>query len=57
MLYDVVKYKIKVENNVFHGLHETPRVLDMLRDGEYRGKAVIVVDEETFKKDVESKRM
>ena len=46
MLNAVVKYKIHVENNVFHGLKEVPRVVEMLKNVEYRGKAAFfVVDE------------
>ncbi|KAK5098409.1 hypothetical protein LTS08_006542 [Lithohypha guttulata] len=45
MLYAVVEHKIKLENNIFHGIPEIPRAVEMLRNGEYRGKACIVVDE------------
>lgn len=57
MLYDIVEHKIKVENNVFHGLEEIPRAVEMLRNGQYRGKACIVVDEDEFEKDQENKRV
>lgn len=42
----VVEHKIKLENNVFHGIPAIPRVVEMLKDGQYRGKACIVVDEQ-----------
>lgn len=46
MLYAVVEHDIKLENNIFHGIKEVPRAVEMLRNGEYRGKACIVVDED-----------
>lgn len=45
MLYAMVEHKIKLENNIFHGLKEIPRVVEMLKNGQYRGKACIVIDE------------
>lgn len=45
MLYAVIKHDIKVENNIFKGLDEVPKAVEMLRNGEYRGKACFVVDE------------
>lgn len=45
MLHAVVEHDIRVENNVFHGLQEIPRAVDMLKNGQYRGKACFVVDE------------
>lgn len=41
----VVEHKIHVENNVFDGLEEIPRVVEMLQKKQYRGKATFVVDE------------
>lgn len=46
MLQLVVKHNIKVHSNIFHGIHEIPKVVDMLTKGQYRGKGVIVIDEE-----------
>jgi propanol-preferring alcohol dehydrogenase len=46
MLQLVVKHNIKVHSNIFHGIHEIPKVVDMLSKGQYRGKGVIVIDEE-----------
>lgn len=46
MLYAVVEHKIKLENNIFHGIKEIPKAVEMLKNGQYRGKACIVVDEE-----------
>ena len=45
MLNAVVEYDIHVENNVFDGLKEIPRVVKMLQDVQYRGKAAFVIDE------------
>ena len=45
MLNAVVEHKIHVENNVFDGLKEIPRVVEMLKNVQYRGKAAFVVDE------------
>ena len=41
----VVEHGIHVENNVFDGLEEIPRVVEMLQNKRYRGKATFVVDE------------
>lgn len=46
MLYAVVKHDIKLENNVFHGIPEIPRAVEMLKNGQYRGKACIVIDKD-----------
>lgn len=45
MLYAYVEHGVKLENNIFHGIKEIPRAVEMLRNGEYRGKACIVIDE------------
>lgn len=45
MLHAVVKHKIHVENNIFDGLAVIPKVVEMLQNVQYRGKAAIVVDE------------
>ncbi|TKA82648.1 hypothetical protein B0A55_00746 [Friedmanniomyces simplex] len=45
MLHAVVEHDIRVENNIFHGLEEVPKAVEMLKKGEYRGKACFVVDE------------
>jgi alcohol dehydrogenase, propanol-preferring len=46
MLNAVVKYNIHVENNVFWGLDEIPRAVEMLKKAEYRGKACFIVDKD-----------
>jgi propanol-preferring alcohol dehydrogenase len=49
MLDTVVKHNIKVKSNVFHGIHEIPKVVELLRHGKYQGKGIIVIDEELAK--------
>ena len=44
MLNAVIEHNIHVENNVFKGLDEIPRVSDMARNSQYRGKACFLVD-------------
>lgn len=46
MLYAYLEHGVKLENNIFHGIKEIPRAVEMLKNAEYRGKACIVVDEE-----------
>lgn len=46
MLNAVIEHNIHVENNVFKGLNEIPRVVDMLQNVQYRGKACFVVDKD-----------
>ena len=46
MLNAVVDHDVHVENNVFHGLNEIPRAVEMLKKAEYRGKACFVVDKD-----------
>ncbi|KAK3616751.1 hypothetical protein LTR56_025743 [Elasticomyces elasticus] len=46
MLHAVVEHDIKVENNIFKGLNDVPKAVEMLRNGEYRGKACFIVDEQ-----------
>lgn len=57
VLDKVVQHNIKVENNIFHGLDAVSRIVKMLQNAEYRGKATIVVDEETYKDDQANKRV
>jgi propanol-preferring alcohol dehydrogenase len=46
MLDVVVKNNIKVKSKVFYGINEIPKVVDMLRKGQYQGKGVIIIDRE-----------
>lgn len=45
MLRCVVEHNIKVEKKIFHGLVQVPTAVEMLQNGAYRGKGVIIVDE------------
>jgi propanol-preferring alcohol dehydrogenase len=49
MLDVVVKHDIKVKSNIFYGLQEIPKVVELLRQGRYQGKGVIVVDKKLLK--------
>ena len=44
MLNAVVEHDVRLENNVFHGLDEVPRAVDMLQKVQYRGKACVLID-------------
>ncbi|KAK5167722.1 uncharacterized protein LTR77_007421 [Saxophila tyrrhenica] len=46
MLHAVVDHNVHVENNIFRGLDEIPRAVEMLKKAEYRGKACFVVDKD-----------
>lgn len=52
-----VEHNLKVENNVFHGIKEAPRAIQMLEKGEYRGKACIVINEDAPGVMVDSSRI
>lgn len=44
MLNLVGKFGIKVETNLFNGLQEVPKMIDLAHSGKMKGKAVCVVD-------------
>ena len=44
MLYDVAKHNIKVKTNLFYGLKEVPKMVELSHSGKMKGKAVCVVD-------------
>lgn len=46
MLNAVVEHKMHVENNIFNGLDEIPRVVEMAQKAQYRGKASFIVDKD-----------
>jgi propanol-preferring alcohol dehydrogenase len=48
MLEDVAKHKIKVETNLFYGLEEVPKMVELAHSGKMKGKAVCVVDKEAL---------
>ena len=51
MLNLVADKKIKVEVNVYHGLHEVPKMVELSHSGKMKGKAVCIVDEEVISKE------
>lgn len=44
MLKDVGNHGIKVETNIFHGLNEVPKMVELSHSGKMKGKAVCIVD-------------
>ena len=51
MLDLVAESKIHVETNVFHGLKEVPRMVDLAHSGKMKGKAICVVDEKAIEEE------
>ena len=51
MLNLVAENKIQVETNVFHGLKEVPRMVDLSHSGKMKGKAICVVDEKAIEEE------
>lgn len=51
MLYDVAEHDIKVETNLFYGLQEVPKMVELAHSGKMKGKAVCVVDQAAFDMD------
>jgi len=45
MLGVVAKHNIKVETNLFYGLKEVPKMVELSHSGKMKGKAVCVIDE------------
>ena len=48
MLNLVAEHGIRVEKNVFHGLNEVPKMVELSHSGKMKGKAVCVVDEKAI---------
>lgn len=48
MLNLVAEHKLQVKTNVFHGLNEVPKMVDLAHSGRMQGKAVVVVDEDSI---------
>jgi propanol-preferring alcohol dehydrogenase len=42
---------LKLKINIFHGIEEIPKAVDMLRHGKYQGKGVIAIDEDATKRE------
>ncbi|KZF26883.1 GroES-like protein [Xylona heveae TC161] len=51
MLQTVVDHRISVHTNPFVGLEKVPKLLELAHSGEMKGKAVVVVDEESVEKE------
>lgn len=51
MLDFCAEKKIKVETNVFHGLQEVPKMVELSHSGKMKGKAIVVVDEEAIRQE------
>ncbi|OQV06503.1 Alcohol dehydrogenase GroES-like domain-containing protein [Cladophialophora immunda] len=51
MLNDAGKHGIKVETNIFYGLEEVPKMVELAHSGKMKGKAVCVVDKVEFDKE------
>jgi len=45
MLDEVAKHKIKVETNLFYGLKDVPKMVELSHSGKMKGKAVCVIDQ------------
>ena len=50
----VAKHHIRVHTNVFHGLAEVQKVVDLATSGTMKGKAVVVVDPDQLRKEEEA---
>jgi propanol-preferring alcohol dehydrogenase len=51
MLNDAEKYNIKVETNLFYGLEQVPKMVELAHSGKMSGKAVCIVDQVEFDKE------
>ncbi|EXJ60750.1 hypothetical protein A1O7_04903 [Cladophialophora yegresii CBS 114405] len=51
MLNDAAKHGVKVETNIFYGLEEVPKMVELAHSGKMKGKAVCVVDKAEFDKE------
>ncbi|KIW68363.1 hypothetical protein PV04_04316 [Phialophora macrospora] len=51
MLNDAEKHGVKVETNIFYGLEEVPKMVELAHSGKMKGKAVCVVDKAEFDKE------
>lgn len=53
MLDLVAKHKISVKNNIFHGLKEVDKLIELVHTGKMMGKGVVIVDQEQVDKEKE----
>jgi alcohol dehydrogenase, propanol-preferring len=51
MLNDAEKHNVKVETNLFYGLEEVPKMVELAHSGKMSGKAVCIVDRAVFEKE------
>lgn len=56
MLRTVAEHGIKVRSNVFHGLEEIPKLMELAESGKMMGKAIVVVNGD-LKKGVEQENI
>jgi len=51
MLDLVAKHNISVKNNIFHGLKEIDKLIELVHTGKMKGKGVVIVDQEQVDKE------
>ena len=51
MLNETGKHNVKVETNLFYGLDQVPKMVELAHSGKMKGKAVCVVDKEELEKE------
>lgn len=54
MLEIVSKHNIKVHTNLFQGLEEVPKAVELARSGKMKGKPVILIDDDAIEKEKKS---
>ena len=55
MLVVVAAHKISIKTNLFFGLREIPKLIDLARGGKMQGKGVVIVDQAEIKRIKETK--
>jgi propanol-preferring alcohol dehydrogenase len=48
MLEVVSKHNIKVKTNVFNGIKEIPKAVELAHSGKMQGKPVVIIDQEAI---------
>lgn len=54
MLKVVSKNEIKIKTNLFNGLRELPKAVELAHSGKMQGKPVVLIDQEAIKQQRES---
>ncbi|KAI9640877.1 hypothetical protein NHQ30_010718 [Ciborinia camelliae] len=54
MLELVSKHNIKVQANIFKGLEELPKAVELAHSGKMKGKPVIIIDDEAIENEKKS---